>query len=148
MNKVTLPTKRKPKFKREHIIRLDRLLNMQYTPKEIAHEIGVSVDTVYRSYLPAGCPAELDQDGRIWIVGVEFRDWVRAILAQKKRSPKNSECSKPDKGWCFRCAQCVTIRHAKIRPVNYYLELLQGECEQCGGQVNRARAAVKREVSA
>jgi len=39
-----------PQLKHQHIIKLSRLLNMLYKPSEIAEEIGVSVDTVYRSY--------------------------------------------------------------------------------------------------
>lgn len=133
---------RKPNFKHRHIIRLGRLLNMKYTPAEIANEIGVSVDTVYRSYIPAGCPFEKDKKGLIWIVGVEFGKWAQTMLERKKR-PTNPECSKSGKAWCFRCSMCVRITNAKTKPVNHHLELLQGKCEQCGGKVNRARAARK-----
>ena len=69
---------RVPRFKRAQLIRLDRLLHMRYTPAELAREIGVSVDTVYRSYIPAGCPQEPRGGGRYWIVGSEFRDWAWA----------------------------------------------------------------------
>jgi len=47
---------RQPLLKHCHIIKLGRLLNMLYKPSEIAEEIGVAQDTVYRSYLPAGAP--------------------------------------------------------------------------------------------
>ena len=137
MIETPLSPSRRPKFGRSQIIRLGRLLNMRYTPAEIAHEIGVTVDTVYRSYIPAGCPAEQDLDGRIWIVGTEFRQWVRLT---KRRKQKHPEFSKPGVGWCFHCSKPVRIMQASIQPVNYYLELLQGECEFCGNIVNRAQA--------
>ena len=133
-------THRKPHFKHRNIIRLSRLLNMKYTPAEIASAIGVSVDTVYRSYIPAGCPAERDEHGYIWIVGTEFRKWVQTKLAQKKRLSKNPECSKPGRAWCFRCSKCVTILDGLTKRVNHHLEMLQGFCEYCGGKVTRMRS--------
>ena len=40
---------RQPVLKHTHIIKLGRLLDMMYKPAEIADEIGVTPDTVYRS---------------------------------------------------------------------------------------------------
>ena len=134
---------RTPHFKRSHIIRLGRLLNMRYTPAEIAAEIGVSTDTVYRSYLPAGCPAERDDQGHIWIVGEEFRSWVQSLLDAKQRAKAQSGCPDPKTAWCFRCKKCVQMLNATPNRVSHYLELMQGECELCGGKVNRARSAVQ-----
>ena len=134
---ATSTPSRKPKFGRSQRLRLSRLLNMRYTPAEIASEIGVSVDTVYRSYIPAGCPAEQGSDRRIWIVGTEFRNWVLSLQTHKQPHPA---CAEPGVGWCFHCSKPVRIMQASIQPVNYYLELLQGECEFCGNIVNRAQA--------
>jgi hypothetical protein len=128
---------RKPKFGRSQMLRLSRLLNMRYTPAEIAREIGVSVDTVYRSYIPAGCPAEQGPDRRIWIVGTEFRNWVLSLQTHKQTHPA---CAEPGVGWCFHCAKPVRVVNASIHPVNYYLERLQGACEYCGKVVNRLQA--------
>jgi hypothetical protein len=137
MTEASLPLSRKPKFGRSQMLRLSRLLNMQYTPAEIAREIGVSVDTVYRSYIPAGCPAEQGRDRRIWIVGTEFRNWV---LSLKTNKPTHPACAGPGMGWCFHCARPVRMMHVSIHPVNYYLERWQGECEFCGKVVNRLQA--------
>ena len=82
---------RKPKFGRSQRLRLSRLLTMRCTPAEIASEIGVAVGTVYRSYLPAGCPAEQGRDRRIWIVGTEFRNWVLSLRTNKQRHPAYAE---------------------------------------------------------
>jgi len=134
---ATSTPNRKPKFGRSQRLRLSRLLNMRYTPAEIAREMGVSVDTVYRSYIPAGCPAEQGSDRRIWIVGTEFRNWVLSLRMNKQTHPA---CAEPGVGWCFHCAKPVRIVNASIYPVNYYLERLQGECECCGKEVNRLQA--------
>ena len=53
-----------PKLSRPQVIRLDRLLQMDYKPFEIAELLEVHIDTVYRSYLPAGCPYEKDEKGQ------------------------------------------------------------------------------------
>jgi len=57
---------------------LPRLLWMYYSPSELADEIGCNVDTIYKSYIPAGCPHTRDERGRIWIKGVRTKNKKRA----------------------------------------------------------------------
>ena len=75
---------------REQLARVGHLLNMYYKPSEIAEEIGCHTDTVYRSFLPAGCPHERDERGHIWIIGTAFRDWARVPIQciRAQRCPK------------------------------------------------------------
>jgi hypothetical protein len=126
---------RKPLFAREQIIKLSRLLNMRYRPTEISEEIDVSVDTVYRCYLPAGAPYERERSGAIWIIGPAFRDWAMAqVGARKIKKHPLAE----GEAWCMRCNKPVVIQGTKKRAVNRYLALMQGTCPDCGGKVNRA----------
>ena len=53
-----------------------KLLDMLYTPKELAEEIGINVRQVYKVYIPAGCPNERDDYRHIWINGRAFQEWV------------------------------------------------------------------------
>jgi hypothetical protein len=128
-------TDRTPIFKHGHIIKLTRLLNMLYRPAEIADEIGVNVDTVYRSYLPAGAPYERDQEGNIWINGPAFREWAFVQIGARKRKKHPLE---DGEGWCLKCNQVVKIQKPKARATNRYLALIQGKCPICGSKVNRA----------
>ena len=77
MNKKTQHT---PQIKPAQGRRLQRLLDMEYQPSEIAEETGIPLKTIYRSHIPAGLPVRQDSNGRIWIHGVTYRNWVRAIL--------------------------------------------------------------------
>lgn len=45
-----------PRLNRSQTGRLKRLLDMQYTVAELAAELGVSPDAIYRSHIPAGAP--------------------------------------------------------------------------------------------
>lgn len=126
-----------PHLSRSQIIKLDRLLYMKYRPSEIAEIIGVHADTVRRSYLMAGCPYERDERGHIWIVGTEFKDWAREIIAQRKKKPTSP--MKADEAWCMKCNKRVQLINPKPVKVNRYLELLQSKCPDCGTTVNRAR---------
>jgi len=109
---------------------------MMYKPAEIAEEIGVSVDTIYRSYLPAGLPCVRDGDD-IWIHGLAFVAWARETISKKK----SERAGLPDgTAWCMKCNQAVQLINPKIKPVNRYLELMQARCPQCGMKINRARA--------
>ena len=136
---------RQPLIKHTHIIKLGRLLNMLYKPSEIAEEIGVTQDTVYRSYLPAGLPHIRDAQGNVWIHGPAFVAWAKQTISLKK----SKRAGLPDGyAWCMKCNQAVELIHPKIKPINYYLELLQASCPHCGKTVNRAQARVSSPKSA
>lgn len=128
---------RQPLIKRIHIIRLGRLLDMLYRPAEIAEEIGVSPDTICRSYIPAGMPYNRDGKGNIWIHGPAFVAWAKETAAKKKADRKGL----PDgQAWCMRCNQPVPMIEPTVRSFNRTVELLQSHCPHCGTLVNRGRA--------
>jgi hypothetical protein len=126
---------RTPLLKHTQIIRLARLLDMLYRPAELAAEIGVHVDTVYRSYMPAGCPFTRDGHSNIWIHGPAFTDWARRIQAEKH----TRRAGLPDgHAWCMRCNHPVPLIDPTRKPINRRSELLQSRCPDCGTPVNRA----------
>lgn len=124
-----------PQFRRSHLIRLGRLLDMLYRPAEIADEIGCHVDTVYRSYLPTGCPHARDETGHIWINGRSFAEWVQQLTSRKGNSLDEGQA------FCFKCNRAVRMTgDLKVSQTNRHLELVTGICPDCGTKVNRARA--------
>jgi hypothetical protein len=128
---------RQPLLKHTHIVKLGRILDMMYKPSEIAEEIGVAQDTVYRSYLPAGLPHERDEQGNVWIHGPAFIAWAKETVTRRKAK----RAGLPDgHAWCMKCNQPVQLVEPEIRTVNRYLELLQAPCPRCRTVVNRARA--------
>lgn len=129
--------KRQPLLKRTHIIKLGRLLDMMYKPSEIAEEIGVAQDTIYRSYLPAGLPHSRDEHGSVWIHGPAFIAWAKETVAKRKSKRKGLP---DDHAWCMRCNQPVAMSRPVVKPINRYLEVLQDRCPQCRTKINRARA--------
>lgn len=133
---------RTPLFKRNTIIKLTRLLNMQYKPRELADEIGINADTVYRGYLPAGAPHTRDRAGNIWIEGTSFREWAMTHTGARKRTKHPLTESE---AWCFKCNRPVTIINPRVKPSNRYLALIQGTCQQCGARVNRGISAKRGE---
>lgn len=135
---------RTPSLKHTHIIKLGRLLDMLYKPSEIAEEIGITPDTLYRSYLPAGLPHVRDAQGNIWIHGPAFVSWAKETISKKK----SRRVGLPDDhAWCMKCNQAVELINPRIRITNRYLELLQARCPHCGKTVNRARARQRGGVS-
>lgn len=128
---------RKPLLKHQHIVKLTRLLDMLYKPAEIAEEIGVTVDTIYRSYLPAGLPHTRDSKNNIWIHGPAFIAWARETISKKKSQRQPLPASH---AWCMRCNAPVLLIEPKRKYANRYIEILQAKCPQCGKTVNRAQA--------
>lgn len=129
---------RQPLLKHAHIIRLARLLDMLYKPAELAEELEIHVDTIYRSYIPAGLPIIRDAKNNYWIHGLAFIAWARQTVTQKKKK----RVGLPDGyAWCLVCNRSVEMQAPRVRTVNRYLELLQGTCPHCGRTVNRGRKA-------
>jgi hypothetical protein len=113
-----------------------KLLPMKYTPAELATELGCNVDTVYRSLLPAGCPHERDEAGRVWIIGTAFRQWMAETMRPDRVPLADGEA------FCMSitCRKAVKmIGPFTVKPTNKYLEMVVGTCSECGGTVNRAR---------
>ena len=124
------------RFLRVHLIRLGRLLNMMYKPSEIAEEIGVTTETVYRSYLPGGAPFERDKAGNIWLHGTSFAAWVLSVNGKRKLGALEA-----GQAWCLRCRKAVPLVRPRMRFEGRYVKIFQGKCETCGAKINRAYAA-------
>lgn len=108
--------------------RLAKLLDMMYTPKEIADEIGFSVRQVYRVYIPAGCPCQRDLINHVWINGKAFRNWVNDFY-QKRELGLNE-------AFCLTCKQAVTMvnpERVQDGRLIYYL----CNCPRCGRKLAR-----------
>jgi hypothetical protein len=116
------------------IIHLGRILNMLYRPSELAEELSISVETIYRSYIPAGMPHSKDDKGDIWINGKQFITWAHQTITQNKsrRQPLPNNMA-----WCLHCNKPVELINPIIVYQNRYLQLLQSTCPHCGTKINR-----------
>ena len=113
----------KGRLERDQKNRLAKLLDMLYTPKEIADEIGFSRRQFYRVYIPAGCPHTRDEKGYLWINGKEFRKWV--LETYQKQAVRQNEA------FCLTCKKPVPMQKPeKIfkNGLQYYL----CDCPYCG----------------
>ena len=123
------------RLKRAQVYKVKFLLDMMYKPSEIAEELGVSVDTIYRSYLPAGAPNQIDGKGRVWIFGPAFAAWAQEYLL--KKSPKAKAAMTEAEAWCVKCNQVITIVNPRKRDVKKRVARQTGHCPICGKVVNR-----------
>ena len=115
-----------PRLTRTQVIRAQHLLNMRYAPSELADEIGCKTDTVYRSFIPSGCPHERDDGGRLWIMGAQFREWARATGG----GDRTREKMPAGVAYCFHCRKRVKMLKTTVAPTNRYLET--GARRVCG----------------
>lgn len=113
--------------------RLERLLNMLYKPGEIAAELGITDETLLRSYVPAGAPVTLDSQGRMWFNGKAFAAWARQYVMAKKVKQPMSETE----GYCFRCHKVMTMERIHKKPSRPGVVMLTGICTACRGKINR-----------
>ena len=68
----------------DQVRKCECLLDMLTTAAELAQEPGCSPETVRRSYLVAGAPVDVDDEGHTWIVGSAFRAWAVALYAGRR----------------------------------------------------------------
>ncbi len=109
--------------------RLNRLLYMEYTLRELAGELGCDLRLLRRA-IEAGCPHRRTDGGRVYVVGEALRDWYAEQKA-RRRSPLGA-----DEAFCVRCRKSVPLRDpAFVRTKTG--GRLEGVCPECGCVVNR-----------
>lgn len=108
--------------------RLKRLLDMQYSPRELAEEVGFNPDWVYMVYLPGGCPHTRDSKSHIWVNGAAFRLWFEE--AYKRRVLAANEA------FCLTCRRAVDMFRPKKRRQGGLL-FYDCRCPRCGRRLAR-----------
>lgn len=108
--------------------RLKRLLDMRYKPSELAEELGISLDQVYRVYLPLGCPHERDINRHISLNGKEFQAWYLEAYQKVKLQE--------DQTFCKTCKKAVQIFRPNYQ-VKGNLSYVLSTCPVCGRKLTR-----------
>lgn len=107
---------------------LKRLFDMLYTPKELAEEIGLNIDQIYRVYIPNGCPHERNGRNHILINGSLFCDWyIRTYKKQKLNK---------DQAFCLNCRKGVKITNPINKNKNGLL-YIECTCPECGRKLSK-----------
>jgi ribosomal protein S27AE len=112
---------------------------MMYKPAELASEIDVTIDTIYRSYLPAGLPHTRDKK-QIWIYGPAFVAWAKETVVKRHNRRRGIP---EDHAWCMKCGTAVIMNNPKTKYSNRVIEIVQSRCPNCGSLVNRAYARLR-----
>jgi len=108
--------------------RIKGLLDMMYTPRELAEEIGINVNKVYMVYLPGGCPHERDNNRHIWINGKVFRGWFEEVY--RKRPLGKGET------FCLTCKKAVPLVESERKNTDGLIYDLSS-CPNCGRKLTR-----------
>lgn len=108
--------------------KLQWLLHMKYTPRELAEELQINVRQFYRVYLPLGIPHEKDENGRIWIVGTEFYKWYYENYAKAK--------IEENEAYCLGCKSPVIMKNPE-RKTKKKLVYWLCECPDCGRSLSK-----------
>lgn len=103
--------------------RLRSLLNMLYRPNELAEEIGISKQQIYRVYIPFDCPHQRDEHNHIWINGEAFCKWYGSNYSKVRLGKTEA--------FCLTCKRGVPM----IKPVLKKKDSLTyaiSKCPNCG----------------
>lgn len=116
--------------------RLKRLLNMLYKPSELAEELGISMDQIYRVYLPLGCPHQRDGRRYVTINGEDFKEWY--LLKYKKATIEDDET------FCKTCRKAVKIQNPVCKQKDGLTYVLS-TCPNCGRKLTKITGCQKGE---
>lgn len=119
-------------------VRMAKLLDMLYTPGELAEQVGFTRRQVYRVYVPAGCPHQRDTRGYLWINGKRFREWYEATYPRLALAT--------DEMFCLTCKKPVKI----INPTQEKrgrLVYSVSACPKCGRKSARIITKDKRQAA-
>jgi hypothetical protein len=107
---------------------LKGLLDMEYTPKELAEELGVTIDQIYRVYVPGGCPHERTERNHILINGKKFRAWFEEQYKKRHLEPGET--------FCLTCKKAVKIINPERKQQGRLIYDLCN-CPNCGRRLTR-----------
>ncbi|MBI3167253.1 MAG: hypothetical protein HYZ22_02160 [Chloroflexi bacterium] len=109
--------------------KLNYLLDMLYTPSELAEELGITVRQFYRVYIPLGCPTVRDRaPGRIYIHGLSFAEWYFSTYPLLSMGV--------DEGFCLTCKKPVPMLDSVLKQsggLSYYVF----KCPKCKRKISR-----------
>lgn len=106
---------------------------MEYKPSELARDIGITTDTIYRSHIPAGAPARTDTKGNIWINGRLYRDWIASFVTIRKGNKPMAD----NQAYCLTCKVVREIKDPKIKRNKRNVDLAISKCPVCGKKIAR-----------
>lgn len=116
--------------------KLKSLFDMMYSPRELAGEIGFSIDRVYEVYIPLGCPHERDKQKHISINGKAFSEWYLRVYPKIKLAE--------DETFCLTCKKGVKIIKPTKTTSNYITYLLSF-CPVCGRKLTKIIEKARRD---
>jgi len=108
--------------------RLKRLLDMMYSPAELAEEVGFDKEQVYRVYVPLGCPHERDLHTRIMINGRAFAEWYQQLDKKAQVSEGETFCR-----GCLKTVDIVAGEQKRKGSLTYILST----CPVCGRKLTK-----------
>ena len=100
-----------------------KLLDMLYTPSELAKAVGFERRQVYRVYIPAGCPHERDEKKYLWVNGKAFREWYE--ITYPRITLKEGEA------FCLTCKKPVKMANPVKKKKSGFVYWLS-KCPNCG----------------
>jgi hypothetical protein len=121
------------RFSQRVIVSASHLLNMWYTPSELAEELDIAARTI-RDWTRQDLPHRKDNAGRLWIDGRELATWVKNHQSQPQVTLQSNE------GFCLKCKVPVVIQNAYMTKRGK-MQLLTGQCPQCTSTVYRGVAS-------
>lgn len=121
-----------PHLPHSAIVKAPGLLPMQYGLGELAEELEIS-PRIVREWMEKGLPYTRDAQGHLWISGQQFTEWINQIRSARKQRGQRLAL---DEAYCLRCHKPVKLVNATRRQNGKQI-LLNGQCPDCAGQVNR-----------
>ena len=134
---------KKPGKRKGLLRKLERLLDMEYTPAEMAEELDMDKKQVWRMITEKGAPARQAANNRYWIHGLTFAKWVNSFVeASRVKPPKMAA----NEFFCVTCRKRVIVPPDSIgvdKESAIFL-LFSSSCPSCGKAVRKVNRKPRR----
>ena len=112
------------------------LLDMFYTPAELAEELGLPDRSyIYHTLLKHGLPSNKDDTGHVWIRGKDVLPWYIGYCEKRKHK------TAPDQAYCMKCRQARQVKPETCETVTFGIVKMQkANCAVCGTVTYKAQA--------
>lgn len=117
--------------------RRQKLLDMMYTPAEIAEELNISKEYVYHHLMnTAEIHYTKDETGHVWINGMDIYRWIEQVFSERRKKRKNVIPLMENEFYCMRCKARKITNDYKIIDDSWQ-RAKTAFCPDCGARMRK-----------
>lgn len=114
-----------------------KLLDMLYTPSELAETLGVQKSYVYKTLIPSGLVEVVkDETGHVFVSGKSMSNYLRGVQTERREKRENITPLEENEFYCMRCRARKTVSDYVLATDPGGLAKI-ARCPECGARMRK-----------